>query len=249
MTTASTMAAGHAASGRSGDSAQQGSRGQNNGDPDVPPARRRRTTVLEAVLELPAQAADLTPGGGELGRYDRHPVDVLYGFLQAAGGAAPISQARAALDSKGLGPHFSTVVDFWTSSNILVTQQDHLRLIITDRVTPDSPITPAQWISMTPSAAARSQPPRQRPAMARLSLFDGTGFARVAVDTALHTLGPAAPQLVSSAFSEIQTRLGRAVQQLWAQRATLSGGPQTVPSRRRLGPSEARPVAHPCTTS
>ena len=91
-----------------------------SGDLGAPPARRRRTTPLEAVLELPANAPDLTPGGGETGRCDKHPVDVLYDFLQAAGGAAPTDQARAAMESKGLGPHFSTVVDFWTSINILV---------------------------------------------------------------------------------------------------------------------------------
>ena len=59
--------------------------------------------------------------------------------------------------------------------------------------------------------------------MALLSLFDGTGLARVAVDAVLRHLGSAAPTLVASAFAEIQGRLGRAVQQLWARQAAATG--------------------------
>ena len=59
--------------------------------------------------------------------------------------------------------------------------------------------------------------------MALLSLFDGTGLARVAIDTVIRHLGPAALPLVSSAFAKLQEGLGRAVQQLWSRQAASTG--------------------------
>ena len=67
--------------------------------------------------------------------------------------------------------------------------------------------------------------------MALLSLFDGSGFARLVLGEILASLGcPGA--LVASSFAEIGDDLAEAVARHWAERARLTG---EVPHRRLVG--------------
>ncbi len=186
-------------------------------------------TSLEQVLELPAREPDLSPArpappdGADAGSSGRHPVDQLYDYLQRRGGSSDLAQAQGEFDRLGIGPLLPDVMASWTGLNLLTAQGDRICLINTDRVTPDSPVTLACWLPATPPASRLATSANPRPRLALLSLFDGTGLARVALDQRLRAMGPAAPTLVASAFAEIQASLGCAVQRLWAAEATATG--------------------------
>ncbi len=112
--------------------------------------------ALEQVLELPVRAPDLSPvrTATTAGPVGKHPVDLLYDFLQREGGAATLAQAQTEFDRLGIGPWLTDATDFWASLNLLTERGGRLQLINTDRVTPGSPITPACWLPSTPPATS-----------------------------------------------------------------------------------------------
>eukprot|EP00974_Lingulodinium_polyedra_P064044 6186160-Lingulodinium_polyedra.AAC.1 len=64
--------------------------------------------------------------------------------------------------------------------------------------------------------------------MVLLSLFDGTGMARVGVDDLLRTLG--APNILCASFYvEINSTFSRAVERAWQRWDQIGGGMPHVP--------------------
>ena len=154
----------------------------------------------------------------------QHPVPALLDLLRTAGGTLAASTARSQLAARGYAGHFEAAVRFWQTTGFLLLEgpqeEPRLRLDRADLITADSPVTPGHWHPLAPPhGSGSSSPPHPsagRP-IALLSLFDGTGMARVALDRALAQLGGAGPPLVASAFSELQVSLASAVQSLWTQ--------------------------------
>eukprot|EP00974_Lingulodinium_polyedra_P070345 6806808-Lingulodinium_polyedra.AAC.1 len=68
----------------------------------------------------------------------------------------------------------------------------------------------------------------EKPAIVLLSLFDGSGMARVGLDDLLRRL-QIPDALRASWFAEIDNTLATAVERSWDQRARAGGGP---PHRR-----------------
>ena len=64
-------------------------------------------TALEQVLELPAHEPDLSPArpaapaGAAAGPPGKHPVDLLYDYLQREGGAADLARVQAEFERLG----------------------------------------------------------------------------------------------------------------------------------------------------
>ena len=171
----------------------------------------------DSHLPLETSAA-LSAPEGEQGA-TQHPVDALLRILRGAGGGMRAPEARARMDEQGLGQHYAQAVCFWKNAGFLSDDGLDLRLLHSHCITEDNPVTPAHWQPTAPPVAADAGPSEGCSPLALLSLFDGTGLARVAIDTAVRALGDAGPPLVSSAFAEIQTDLGTAVQSLRAQRS------------------------------
>ena len=69
----------------------------------------------------------------------------------------------------------------------------------------------------------------EQPKVALISLFDGTGLARVAVELAM---GDQRDRLVQAGFAELDNGLSMAVQQYWDRRAGLTS---CAPYKRLAG--------------
>ena len=93
----------------------------------------------------------------------QHPVDAFRHFLQEAGGCMTATDARMAMDAQGLGPHYRDALDFWKSTGFLAEDGAGLRLVHPERVTPDSPISPAHWLRAVPPVAPPAPPAEAAP--------------------------------------------------------------------------------------
>ena len=202
--------------------------------------RRRRvegpqdTTGLAPPPPAPHARDDSGPIGSTEERVDpsRHPVPALLDLLRAAGGTLAASCARSQLDARGYTGHYDAAVVFWQTTGFLSVEGSvecpSLRLVRDNLITCDSPVTPGHWYPLAPPPGYANAPPPQRGArrpLALLSLFDGTGMARVAIERALAQLGSSGPSFIASAFAELQANLASAVHALWAQHARDTNSP------------------------
>ena len=208
--------------------------------PTAPAASRRRLEALPPCVACPPPSTPASlPNTSSLAGPDversassLHPVPTLLALLRTADGSLPASAARSQLAARGYPGHFDSAVAFWRTTGFLMVEgtdgDPRLRLLRQDCITPDSPVNPGHWYPLAPPPGRASGLSEQhsggRP-LALLSLFDGTGMARVALESALARLGATGPSFVASAFAELQPNLASAVQALWAQQAQTSGGP------------------------
>ncbi len=157
-----------------------------------------------------------------------HPVPALLHILRAAGGSLGATEARKQLDAQGYAGHYDTAAHFWQTTGFLSRDGPYVRLAGDELITADSPVTPGHWgpVAPPPGRGSAAQPNANAGCtLALLSLFDGTGMARVATDQALSQLGTNRPTLAASAFAELQADLASAVQALWGQKARDTGCP------------------------
>ena len=206
-----------------------------SGMPDI---RRRRVTEPGEPHPPDPPAAPTaphaSPGLDPLALVDTrpdpppHPVPALLCILRAAGGSLSEGEARKQLDEQGFAGHYDTAAHFWRTTGFLSEEGPCVHLTRDELITGDSPVTPGHWCPMAPPSGRGSAAPPHADAgcsLALLSLFDGTGMARVAIDQALSQLGSSRPTLALSAFAELQTDLAAAVQAFWNQKARDTGCP------------------------
>ena len=145
------------------------------------------------------------------------------------GVAVELARVAAALAGDGLTePMVREAVENWVSLGVM--GMEHGRVMIV----PGSVCTPPVTASLPPPATG-AQVPGPRP-VALLSLFDGTGMARLGLDDLLRMAG--APQaLVCSAFAELDDELATAVERRWQAHAALGmGGAPCAGCPQRMGP-------------
>ena len=179
------------------------------------------------------QAADLEdPDEDEVEVSQRNPLDVVYDAVAARGGhdQAGAEITTIARDLEGIGfsaDMIQEAIENWQSLTVFRVDGATGRV----RIMPDSqPPQAPRWASGLPRAASVNVNNQGRP-VALLSLFDGSGLARLAIGELLEALGMR-HTLVASGFAEWDTQRAEAVHRYWAGRSAMTG---ETPHRRLCG--------------
>ena len=158
------------------------------------------------------------------------PIDIIFDIVLRLQGERddPIPIANVAQQARPMGftdLQVQEALENWVS--LLVFRIDSAAgtvLALRDYIAALALELPSWAGGRTPEAGNAPTPPADViPTIALLSLFDGSGLARLAVEELLRALG-LANRLVQAGFAELQDDLAIAVQAYWQRRANLSRG-------------------------